>query len=140
MRTFRRFIIGTAATLFTLPTVAAAQCDCNHFPWEPESCVDICGARLFNQTNAAEITTFLSLKPATVDKILELRGRVSGGKFDSLKEVKNGLPADEYESVVRSLERLDPFVGRYLLLSPDARNRFHEMAMDAPPYQGPPGM
>ena len=51
----------------------AGDCDCNHFPYKPQSCVKTCGGFVLNKATPKDLTTVLGLSKDTTDSIVKLR-------------------------------------------------------------------
>lgn len=133
MKTFRISVVWLALLTMALPSASQEKCDCNHFPWEPETCVDICGALVLSRTTVDEIATFLELKQSTAEKIVELRQNTPGRKFESLAPIRNSLPATEYKSLVQSFGQLTPLEAQYLVQTPGQRRALVDKLKVAPP-------
>lgn len=126
-------IVITALGLFAVVQNAeAATCDCNHFPWKPETCVNLCGGLVLSLANSAELTKFLDVTPATAQKVILLR-KNSGNKINSLESLKPSLSQEEYEKIIQSIGGLEPLEAEYLVQPPDERRDFHMKLMAAPP-------
>jgi hypothetical protein len=112
---------------------AETGCDCDHFPWEPDSCVDLCGALVLSQANLDELKTFLKLDVTLAKQIVALKQGKATGKFQSLGELKRVFPEQEFKKILQSLDNLKPLEAEYLVQASEKRQNFRDKVMIAPP-------
>lgn len=127
--------VRRATLLVSLSLVLAVSadgqkaCDCDHFPWEPDRCVEVCGATLLNQVSREEMVTFLDFDDEVAQAIVEVREREPSRKFSSLRPLRESLSDSKFAGVKTALERLEPLTGQYLLTPPKEREEFRELVL-----------
>ena len=131
MKILRMALVSVALLQTSFLASAEAQCDCDHFPWTPDSCVDVCGALVLRQATEAELKTFLNLEPTTARSIVEMQARAT--QLQSLKQVGSALSQQEYKKILESLLKLEPLEAQYHVQSPEQRRSFLEKIKSAPP-------
>lgn len=126
----KRAMVSLCAFMaLAIPTAGDDSCDCDHFPWEPDRCVEVCGAALLSQVTREEMVTFLDLDEEVADKIVEARESEASGELLSLGPVRDSLSETKFENVKDALERLEPLTGQYLLTPPEERERFRALVL-----------
>jgi hypothetical protein len=122
-----------------IPAVGEDDCDCDHFPWKPDRCVDLCGAALLSQVTREEMVTFLDFDEEVVEKIVEARESEPSGELLSLGPVRESLSDTKFETVKDALERLEPLTGQYLLTPREERDKFRALVLSTGEGKGVAG-
>jgi hypothetical protein len=125
----KRWVFWFIVLLLAIPAQAADECDCDHFPWEPE-CVSICGARILNMASARELKVFLDLDEDTASRIVNVREEQPLAKFESLEGLQDRLSGEQFEKIREALVDLGPLQAEYLLSEPAERRELWEAAVE----------
>ena len=109
-----------------LPAAGDDECDCDHFPWKPDKCVETCGAKVLSSASIAEIGEFLGLGTEVALQIVALRDQQPSETFTSLAPLKKELGEKTFGEVKVALGGLKALEAEYLMAEPWERVEFWE--------------
>jgi hypothetical protein len=79
-KTDRRVFLGM---VFSLLPIAAADCDCAHFPWSKD-CYRQCGGKIARRASRSQLTDGLGLSEDTAEAIIKYRRTHDISSLDDL--------------------------------------------------------
>jgi outer membrane protein OmpA-like peptidoglycan-associated protein len=82
------------------PGAEALDCDCSHFPWQPQECVEYCGTLLLRAASDADIELLFEDTPNFAAALAAARRDVSPVTFSGVQALMEGTAGAEFAGKV----------------------------------------